>query len=542
MLKDNTEKPIFRSRIFAPLLWLLVPIILGYTIQHTFPKTPPHQTLIYLALLGITFFSYLWIIQKHHQYSVRAIGVIAIILMSWTYSDYRLRNNHIFPHFPEREANLTIQIEEVKNTKDKYSRYNAYGKIIDTPLHLQFLRKQKAYLFLSSSYPLIKSQVIKAKGVITSLENSENAFDQFLIAKGIGIKLSRGKVIEVIQKETPIEHFFVTAKHQLESILRKNFFCHNEAQTNIYSGMLLGNKSTLEASQKLAFQRTGSLHFFAISGLHVGVIAATLAYILALIRTPPFIRAGLGLTILLAYVLITGASPSSIRAFLMVTFYWGATALFRKKSPFSALAGSAFLVLILFPEELWNIGFQLSYAVVASILLYGLPLSEYFFKYIEGNLDWHPIVKKIANFLLSLFSISLAANIASISLSLLYFDNFAPGALPLSMLLVPLASIVVSLGCVSIILGLLYIPLLPNLLNDLAALSIKLMETAIFYSLNFDLLFQIRILSVKPLAAICLFAFLVFCLHFHLQNRLNSKLLYIVPPVLIPILLITFSQ
>ena len=118
------------------------------------------------------------------------------------------------------------------------------------------------------------------------------------------------------------------------------------------------------------------MHFFAISGLHIGVIATAIAQFLLLIRIPRKVSPFIGLPLLFLYVQITGASPSAVRAFLMALFFWASFAFVRQRSPLAALAASAVFVLIFQPAQLWSIGFQLSYTVVLSILLFGLPLYE----------------------------------------------------------------------------------------------------------------------------------------------------------------------
>ena len=140
--------------------------------------------------------------------------------------------------------------------------------------------------------------------------------------------------------------------------------------------MLLGRKIELSKAQIERYRMTGTMHFFAISGLHIGVIATVIAQFLLLIRVPRAVAPWIGLPLLYLYVEITGGTPSAIRAFLMAAFFWSSFACQRQRSPFSALMCSAILVLIIDPNQLWSLGFQLSYAVVLSILLFGLPLHQ----------------------------------------------------------------------------------------------------------------------------------------------------------------------
>ena len=208
--------------------------------------------------------------------------------------------------------------------------------------------------------------------------------------------------------------------------------------------MLLGRKNHLSSKQKDAFQSTGTMHFFAISGLHIGVIALTFSYALRLLRLPTWLSPWIGLSLLFLYVKITGSTPSAVRAFLMTGFYWMAFSCRRQNSPFAALIGSAVFVLCVLPEQLWSLGFQLSYSVVASILLLGLPMNQRLldtfrpFRWLPENSWkwWHKCIDPCISKLCLLFSISLSAWLASAPLSAAYFGNITPGGIILNMFLV----------------------------------------------------------------------------------------------------------
>ena len=296
---------------------------------------------------------------------------------------------------------------------------------MEAPGSLKKLEGQNLYYFLwpeATTDSITRSEVIEARGIISPINNdTENAFEQFLLSQGIHFRFNRGNILAIKDLGSDFYQFCEKQNRRFESILGFGKTAESETQAGIYTAMLLGNKANLSAEQKEAFQKTGSLHLFAISGLHVGVIAACLAMILRFSRVPHPWAPILGLLVLFLYVEITGATPSAMRAFMMVCFFWGARALTRKKCAFSSLLGSAFLVLIIKPQELWNIGFQLSYCVVGAILLYGLPLNEKFHAYLKTleypGQRWQHRMNRLYFWGFSLFSISLAANLASIPLA-----------------------------------------------------------------------------------------------------------------------------
>ena len=232
----------------------------------------------------------------------------------------------------------------------------------------------------------------------------------------------------------------------------------NSELANVYVAMLLGRKIELSKAQIERYRMTGTMHFFAISGLHIGVIATVIAQFLLLIRVPRAVAPWIGLPLLYLYVEITGGTPSAIRAFLMAAFFWSSFACQRQRSPFSALMCSAILVLIIDPNQLWSLGFQLSYTVVLSILLFGLPLHQVLtrrcqpYQWLPEH-DWNARQRAFAwslDKVLLMFAISFSAWLASTPLSAGLFEFVAPGAILLNMLLVYLVAIVISGGVISL--------------------------------------------------------------------------------------------
>lgn len=262
------------------------------------------------------------------------------------------------------------------------------------------------------------------------------------------------------------------------------------ALDSIYVAMLLGQKTELSDAQTDRFRMTGTMHFFAISGLHIGVIAAVIAQFLMLVRVPRRLSPFIGLPLLYLYVEITGAPPSAVRAFLMAAFFWASFAFTRQRSPLAALAASAVFVLIFKPDQLWSIGFQLSYTVVLSILLLGLPLYDAAsarlspFRYLPKDnwAAWQHIYAWFQDALLLLFAISFSAWLASAPLGAAFFGYLSPGAVFLNMALVNLAALAISTGVISLTVATLGLESLAGFLNHAAWLAIQVMDSLVDWS------------------------------------------------------------
>ncbi len=140
----------------------------------------------------------------------------------------------------------------------------------------------------------------------------------------------------------------------------------------ILRALSIGDKSGLTRDLRAAYRESGAMHLLALSGLHVGLIYALLVWMLKPLgghRAMQMLRSGLLLGTLWTYAVITGLSGSISRAVLMITFYELSGLLLGDRDALAALFGSAFLLMVFRPEAPRDIGFQLSYTAVLSILL-----------------------------------------------------------------------------------------------------------------------------------------------------------------------------
>ena len=191
-------------------------------------------------------------------------------------------------------------------------------------------------------------------------------------------------------------------------------------QTNLNSGTkeflnttLLGDSSDLSDDTRRAFTASGLSHILALSGLHVGIIAAFIALAFWPIRALGYRRAVMVLTIfaLWGYALISGFCPSVTRAVIMTTIYLMAQIIQRRSSPINSLMAAALIILIFSPEDLYSIGFQLSFAAVLSIILF------------VGKLNPVNRNNKILFTIASYIELSIAAMIGTALVSAYYFHT-----------------------------------------------------------------------------------------------------------------------
>ena len=209
-------------------------------------------------------------------------------------------------------------------------------------------------------------------------------------------------------------------------------------QSAIASALILGNKDELDFEVKQAYAAAGAMHVLAVSGLHVGIIFLILNTLLTILDTSKkgrIVKAIILLISLWSYAMITGLSPSVLRAATMFSFVIMGTVLNRSSSIYNTLAASAFFLLIINPNLLFEVGFQLSYIAVLGIVY----LQPLIYKRIYTR--WWLLDKVWA-----ITAVSIAAQIATLPLTLFYFNQFPVYFMLSNLLVIPSAIVILSLG------------------------------------------------------------------------------------------------
>src|SRR2546423_2089356 len=146
---------------------------------------------------------------------------------------------------------------------------------------------------------------------------------------------------------------------------------------NFLSGIALGLRHQTPENIEEPFQKTGSLHLFAVAGLHVGIVARLLWILAMMVRLSRKWATAVIIPLLLFYAAITGLHVSSVRAAVMSSVLLAGFFVERKVFVLNSLAAAAFLLLCWNTNEFFSTGFQLSFAVVGGIVLLADPLSKW---------------------------------------------------------------------------------------------------------------------------------------------------------------------
>lgn len=205
------------------------------------------------------------------------------------------------------------------------------------------------------------------------------------------------------------------------------------------SALTIGDKSGLTYPMRASFRNAGASHVLAVSGLHTGVVYLTLRKICAIIM-PKQIRRHIEAIItiigLWLYAYICGLPASVVRSALMFSLMAGASIFEARSNSMNAMLFSAFCMLIYNPYYLFDIGFQLSFCAVTSIILIYRPLFNLLTPHTcLGSWAW------------SMICVSLAAQAGTAPVSIYYFHQFPTYFLLTNIAVVPSASLIIYLTC-----------------------------------------------------------------------------------------------
>src|SRR5438128_9834111 len=263
---------------------------------------------------------------------------------------------------------------------------------------------------------------------------------------------------------SPILHAAQISRTWMQNALCRGLENAPEVQ-DFLSGIVLGLRHQTPENIEEPFQQTGTLHLFAVAGLHVGIVAALLWMLATVARLSRRSAAALIIPLLLFYAAVTGLHISSVRAAVMASIMIGGFFFERKAFLFNSLAVAAFVLLCWNTNELFSTGFQLSFAVVGAIVVFADPFFGFLQRWVavdpflprsllRGPRRW---LRSGYEWLCQGASVSLAAWAGSLPLVLWYFHLVTPISLLANLVVVPIAFFVLAIA----LLSLLSAPLLP---------------------------------------------------------------------------------
>ena len=397
---------------------------------------------------------------------------VAIGIFSLTLSESKNLGQHYKQHSPEGNRAYNLKIREVLKSNDFSDRYIAHVNYMDS-----IRVSGKILLNITADItegPLLVDDEIVAfttfKPITPPLNPHQFNYKKYLSNIGIEhqIRLAQNDyLVNARPKRTIFGMAAKIRKHIIENLKKENF---GSEELGVIQALLLGQRNEIKAEINEDYKNAGAYHILALSGLHIGILLGLLHFLLKpleLLTKGRTLKLVIIFLLLWGFALLAGLSASILRAVTMFSFVAYALYLNRPTSHFNILALSLFFILLLLdPLLLFQVGFQLSYAAVFSIV-------------------WiYPILQKLwapQNWFFKkgweLVSVSIAAQLGVLPISLFYFHQFPGLFLVSSLLILPFLGFILGFGILVIALSL--VNSLPPILVTTYDTVIRWMNTVI---------------------------------------------------------------
>ncbi len=259
-------------------------------------------------------------------------------------------------------------------------------------------------------------------------------------------------------------------------------------QREIIEAMTIGNQNAIPTEVRDNFNKTGTSHILSISGLHIGMVAATTFFIISLIlKSSEYLMlrfniiklasAGAFLMILI-YALIAGMSVTVVRSALMALVFLCALFLDKQKDIFNVLALTALIILVVSPEALFDISFQLSFMSVLAIIYIVPRFSSFSFSLLAELPLWRQ--KIIQHISLSIL-VCIAATLGTIPLIVFYFNRVSSITIIANLISVPLLGTIALVFCMAFILCAFFSPIIAGFFIKIASFFVQISVDVINY-------------------------------------------------------------
>lgn len=422
-----------------PFLRLLIPLAIGILCGDTFPHAWPAWGYLLLSLLFV-------LMVCRYKRSDSLYGAVLFLFLVGTgycLMSRQLEKTAFF--FPEKEVAYKIRIQEIPEIKERsvLCRTVLLGSIAGDAvadckrnnLFLIYFAKDSASTALQRGDELL---------IYTRLSpplNNGNP-DEFDYARYLKRKGYSGTAYVAGGHWTKTGHDASRSWSRMASDYRAKVVSLYRRlgiggdELAVLSALTVGDREELSDDIVETYSVAGAAHVLALSGLHIGFLYALFRFLLGILwRRWKCLKFFLHLLIVLflaGFAFFTGLSSSVVRAAVMFSFLALATMQHQKPLTMNTLAAAAFFMLLCKPSWLFDVGFQLSFSAVVSILLVQPKL------YALWKVE-HRFLRRVWG----LLTVSVAAQLGTAPLTLLYFSRFSTHFLLTNLWVIPLVSLIV---------------------------------------------------------------------------------------------------
>ena len=452
-LSMNSQDPVIKGGAKRPALYILIPLCAGIALPGIFNISILCSILSAAVFLVISLFFF----------RSRAVSQAALFLaILFTGAALSLNSNllpadHISNFIPSEEpSDLSLR-----------------GKVIDDPIATTTLYKTvrtsftlkaeslkegaswrktcglvKADIFSKNAQTISFGDELLLEGAASRPHGLNNPglfnYAEYLKLKNIYccLTVKDGSAAKVLRRDSTgyIKSAAYRVRHRMRTLI-------NEYLKMPYSGflkaILIGDRSDLKDKIKNEFVKTGTVHILAISGLHVGLIAAVFLAIFAFCRVPRKANLALTTMLLIFYSFVAGSNPPIIRAVIMFAIYSAGYLINRDTDTLNSLSIAALAILLANPKELHDPGFQLSFVSVASIVIF-TPRLNVLFSSIMPVDRLQKRWKRVYAYITGGISVSVAAWLGSFPVIAAYFNMISPVSVIANLIIIPMLFLLIA--------------------------------------------------------------------------------------------------
>ncbi len=428
----------------APFIRILFPLVIGIMLQWYAPLSRCTWFIILATgVLLIISFSYFPVFQK---FRYRILGGTATLisftalgaLLVW-FQDIR-NSDHALAKQQAENATLIATLSETPVEKTKsFKAYAVVSGVVMNKTKFPANGQIIIYFRKDSLLSIASGSRIVFKKPLQPIKNSGNPggfdYERYALFQGITHQVFLESADWVVLPGTDkgwLSSLIEKIRYEVLCILRT--YIKGEKELGLAEALLIGYKNDLDKTLVQSYSNTGVVHIIAISGLHLGLIYWLLVILLRPLQKRKqgrWLRPVIIITGLWLFSLLAGAQPSILRSAVMFSCIVLGECTKRKTSVFNTLSLSAFGLLCYNPFWLWDLGFQLSYSAVLSIVIFMRPVYDIFY-----------IKNKLLDILWQMSAVTLAAQILTTPVSIYHFHQFPVLFLFTNFIAVPLSSII----------------------------------------------------------------------------------------------------
>jgi competence protein ComEC len=456
--RDQGREPARQPIFYRPAIPLLSALIGGILIADRVTGCGWAATAVALAGLAVV----LWRLQRGRACAWAPLALFLALgyLLFLPWSSPRLPSNHISAYLDTGPWEITGEVTQGSPASGGRNRFVLrVEKLAAGGTIRPVVGKLRLTVYGQGPNPAAGERVAFSAR-IRSVHNFNNPggfdFRRYLAFQGIhAISSVSGKHLRVIGRHPPgrLKTWSNAYRSSMSELIDR---VGDSPRSAVLKALILGDRSAVGPGLREKFNRAGVSHILAISGLHIGIIATVgfLIFRKLLGFARPLLwrawtRKGAALLALIpvmAYGWISGWSPSTQRAVLMVAVFLLGFLCERDADPLNSIALAALLILILHPPALFSISFQLSFAAVVTIVVGMTRFSELSpRRTLTGQRPSR--VRTLADWLLKSFMVSLFAVWGTLPLVMVYFNQFSLAGLFTNLVIIPLIGFtVVPLG------------------------------------------------------------------------------------------------